>query len=119
MRTLLIALSALLASGSAHATVFSYQSGNKLHALCTGQGAANRAHVMGYILGVADTHNLIVSRGAPQLVCVPKEATTSQISDAVCKYLVDNPQKRHFAGSSVVLAALEAAFSCGNDAGKP
>jgi hypothetical protein len=76
-----------------------------LHEWCQQQPA----RAMYYVAGVLDALMLNASN-AP--VCIPAESTLAQARDVVCKYLRDNPAKRHYNTASSVWSAQSQAWPC-------
>lgn len=106
-------LVAMLLSTSANAQ---FVDGNRLLELCD-QSPAN---VSGYVLGVVDWEiTLGVSTGVDgdshlrkRFLCVPTGVRASQIVDASCAYLRNNPQNRHWNASALVYNAVLAMYPC-------
>ena len=85
-----------------------YVSPARLHEWCQQEPA--RAFY--YVAGVMDA--LMMSADRSNLrVCLPARSTTlEQARDVVCKYLSDNPAKRHFNLASSVWVAQSEAWPC-------
>lgn len=64
-----------------------------------------------YVAGVLDSLTMNASNDGPPL-CIPKESTLAQARDVVCKYLRDNPAKRHYNTASSVWVAQSQAWPC-------
>jgi Rap1a immunity proteins len=62
-----------------------------------------------YVAGVLDAL-MLNANNAP--VCHPAESTLAQARDVVCKYLRDNPAKRHYNTASSVWSAQSEAWPC-------
>lgn len=93
-----------------------FKSANDLWDHCTARERdrhyqQDNAMCMGYIVGIADVlddgDNVDGLRA-----CLPRGATIGQVVDTAMYYIRDNPQDRHYSASSVVAAALAAAFPC-------
>ena len=82
-----------------------YVSADTLHDWCQQQPA----RALYYVAGVLDALMLNKSN-AP--VCIPAEATLAQARDVVCKYLRDNPAKRHYNTASSLWLAQSEAWPC-------
>jgi hypothetical protein len=119
MRILLGLLVGLLIglSNSASAEGFSaaeFKSANSLWASC-GQTSKGLSPVVcvDYVMGVVDADTLLRSYNHfNDGLCVPDSATAGQVTDAVRKYLEQNPKKRDQGAAGVVLTALMDAFPC-------
>ena len=59
----------------------------------------------GYVVGVVDT-------GDGTLFCLPSRFTVGQAVDIAGKYLIDNPERRHFSGARLVAEALSEHYPC-------
>ncbi len=82
-----------------------YVSANTLHEWC--QAAPDKA--LYYVAGVVDALTLNADH---MPVCIPVESTLTQIRDVVCKYLRENPAKRHYNTASSLWLAQSQAFPC-------
>jgi len=82
-----------------------YVSADTLHEWCQQQPAK----AMFYVAGVLDALMLNASN-AP--MCIPKESTLEQARDVMCKYLRDNPAKRHYNTASSLWLAQSQAWPC-------
>lgn len=90
-----------LCSGTAQAEFYS---GNDLLQKMDGE-FSDRSLALGFVAGVADVWTNIS-------VCPPKNVTLGQAHDIVRRYLVDNPQSRHFTAESLAKNALERVWPC-------
>jgi hypothetical protein len=60
-------------------------------------------------MGLTEYHNL---PDMPQAYCAPQGVTVGQLRDAVIKYLMDHPERRHLPFARLALDALKASFPC-------
>lgn len=90
-----------LCGGTAQAEFYS---GNDLLQKMDGE-FSDRSLALGFVAGVADVWTNIS-------VCPPKNVTLGQAHDIVRRYLVDNPQTRHFTAESLAKNALERVWPC-------
>ena len=95
-----------LCGGTAQAEFYS---GNDLLQKMDGE-FSDRSLALGFVAGVADVWTNIS-------VCPPKNVTLGQAHDIVRRYLVDNPQTRHFTAESLAKNALERVWPCRRGAG--
>jgi hypothetical protein len=110
-RILLAALVGLVVSGPAWGDMMD---GNKLFPFCRDaeKDYYSNGFCDGYITGVYDA---LQGKGKGLngvTFCPPNGVTIGQLSDIVKKWLVDNPQHRHFVADSLLVAALSEAFPC-------
>ena len=85
-----------------------FYDGNALFADCEKGDENNPTEwgiCMGYTIGLADAFD-------ERMFCVPPNAKQGQVTDVVKLWLRDHPEKRHSAGSSLVLNALKEKFPC-------
>jgi hypothetical protein len=103
-------LAASLATASADATTFVM--GNALYSYCAvpTQDETATSICMGYIDAIVDVMTANAINGFR--ACIPQTVRNPQLLDVVNQYLRANPEKRHFTASSLVAAALSAAFPC-------
>ena len=82
--------------------------GNELHAFCDSSNPdeKNPSVCFGYIVGVASALDPM------SIFCFSDGVKARQVEDIVKNYLKDNPEKRHDAASSLVIAALKERFPC-------
>ena len=85
-----------------------YVNANTLHEWCQQQPA----RPMYYVAGVLDAPMLAANDAGNAPVCIPAESTLAQARDVVCKYLRDNPAKRHYNTASSVWYAQSQAWPC-------
>jgi hypothetical protein len=100
--------------GSAAASA-GFQDGNTLYTNCKDEKNSNSVLLCyGYIMGVAD---MTAFEDAVQKKCVwfalPNGVNPTQLRDVVLKYLVANPEIRHYDASFLVRDALTGGFPCG------
>jgi|688.fasta_scaffold84698_12 hypothetical protein len=99
-------LTAALVCGPVQAEFYS---GNDLLQKMDGE-FSDRSLALGFVAGVADVWTNIS-------VCPPKNVTLGQAHDIVRRYLVDNPQTRHFTAESLAKNALERVWPCRRGSG--
>lgn len=97
-----VLFSLLLACSVAHAE---YDNGNKLLRDIEDPSANQRMYALGYIIGVADTHE----NGN---LCIPGTVTKGQLNDVVHQFLRGNPQLRDLSADVLVLLALSEHWRC-------
>lgn len=95
-------LIATMAAGPASA---GFYNGNDLAEQCRRK---SKLLTLGYVVGIVDTLETIV----PEKMCIPGQVTAGQLVDILCKYVEDNPNKRHHSGELIALASLNEAFPC-------
>jgi hypothetical protein len=103
----LLALGLFVASAQAQ---IPYVSGEKLHEWC--HQSPDRAHI--YVAGVLDTLLLAAHEGRGPSVCLPAGVSAGEVSDVVCKRLMDSPANRHHNTASLVWTAQSHAWPCNN-----
>ncbi len=105
MRHLIIVMAlTLLSSWPAHAA---FKSGNDLLEYCEKEkGSFDRGVCGGYIIGVVDNSGT--------QICLPDGVIVGQLQDVVVQFLKNNPNSRHYTGSSIVALSLKKAFPCKN-----
>jgi Ssp1 endopeptidase immunity protein Rap1a len=93
--------------------------GGDLNRLCTKTDIASRSACGAYIEGAADgVFNTIDAIGGTtgprvgQYFCLPPEARSQQLTDAVRKYIAENPNAASFNASTAVSLGLGKAFPC-------
>jgi len=77
-------------------------------------GSAAKGNIcIGYIMGVVDTHAVVVIwDGSEKRFCLPRSIQSSQLVRVAIKYLKENPQDLHLAATGLVIVALDFAFPC-------
>ena len=98
-------LTALATYSVAHAQARYFQDGNKLLQDLNSSGNIDKAHAMGYIIGVVDTLNTY-------MFCLPHNVRAGQLSDMIRNYLNNTPAERHLPADVVIAGALSAVFPC-------
>lgn len=90
-----------------------------LNRLCTKTDVAARSACAAYIEGAADgVYNTIDAIGGTtgprvgQYFCLPPETRTQQLTDAVRKYVADNPGAANYNASTAVALGLGKSFPC-------
>jgi hypothetical protein len=93
--------------------------GGDLNKLCTKTDIASRSACAAYIEGAADgVFNTIDAIGGTtgprvgQYFCLPPEARSQQLTDAVRKYIAENPNVAGYNASTAVSLGLGKAFPC-------
>jgi hypothetical protein len=90
-----------------------------LNRLCMKTDVASRAACAAYIAGAADgVFNTIAAIGGPtgprvgQYFCLPQDVRAAQLTDAVRRYLAENPNVAGYNASPAVSLGLGKAFPC-------
>lgn len=96
-------LVAALVSGSAHAQF--YSGNDLLEKLDNNSSVVQRMFALGYVAGVLDTVIGVQ-------VCPPDQVQIGQAKDVVHRWLQNNPDKRQFSASSIVIFALKQSWPC-------
>jgi Rap1a immunity proteins len=93
--------------------------GGDLNRLCTKTDVASRSACGAYIEGAADgifnTIDAIGGTTGPrvgQYFCLPPEARSQQLTDAVRKYIAENASAASFNASTAISLGLGKAFPC-------
>lgn len=93
--------------------------GGDLDRLCAKSDVKSRASCTGYIEGAADgVYNTIDAIGGTtgprvgQYFCLPPDVHAQQLTDAVRKYIADNPKILYYNASTAVALGLGKAFPC-------
>jgi hypothetical protein len=93
--------------------------GNDLNKLCTKTDPVSRSACAAYIEGASDgIYNTIEAIGGTsgpqvgQYFCLPADVKPQQLTDAVRKYIADNPDKAGFNATTMVSLGLGKAFPC-------
>jgi hypothetical protein len=93
--------------------------GGDLNKLCTKTDVASRAACAAYIEGAADgifnTIDAIGGTTGPrvgQYFCLPQDARSAQLTDAVRKYIAENPNVAGYNASTAISLGLGKAFPC-------
>lgn len=82
----------------------------------TAKDAYERGRCVGLIYGVLDTLAVLETNKKRKTLCA-KGVSFRQAVMVVEKYLDDHPEKLHWSGASLVLAAMWTAFPCAGDEG--
>ncbi|HEY1997310.1 Rap1a/Tai family immunity protein [Paraburkholderia sp.] len=119
MLRVLICASALAVPVSAFAFT-----ADDLNRLCEKTDVASRSACAAYIEGAADgVFNTIDAIGGTtgprvgQYFCLPPEARSQQLTDAVRKYIAENPNVAGYNASTAISLGLGKAFPCRNENG--
>ena len=93
--------------------------GNDLNKLCTKTDPNSRTACAAYIEGAADgifnTIDAIGGTTGPrvgQYFCLPQDARSAQLTDAVRKYIAENPNVAGYNASTAISLGLGKAFPC-------
>jgi hypothetical protein len=93
--------------------------GGDLNKLCTKTDVASRSACAAYIEGAADgifnTIDAIGGTTGPrvgQYFCLPQDARSAQLTDAVRKYIAENPIVAGYNASTAISLGLGKAFPC-------
>lgn len=107
----MIGLAMLLLGQRADAA--SVETGNRLIEFCPSRVKDDllRGYGLGYVIGVYD---LAMSEYAKdQTFCTPDGVLNRmQVRDVVCRYLDNYPERRHLAGTTLVIDAVAEAWPC-------
>lgn len=105
-----LSLVLMLFMGSPARAGDAFYTGNKLFSRCNDDDITAIA-CLGYVQAVFDT----LSGGDVILgwkACPPENVTGKQIKDIVVRFLVNHPEKRHYAATGLAAHALSEAFPC-------
>lgn len=84
-------------------------SGNQLLGYCPElEKSEEWGYCVGYVVAIAD----VESPKSKKDFCIPPAVVQSQLAKVAVKWLIENPDKLHYAANSLVLAALAQAFPC-------
>ncbi|HEX3920224.1 MAG TPA: Rap1a/Tai family immunity protein [Caulobacteraceae bacterium] len=113
----LAALALMTAGVSAQAGDLEFFTGEGLYAQCSAKPSTSdylprQARCAGYVLGVSDALQAAQGAGAPQRVCLPATASSTQLVEVVSQYLDAHSEKRRLAAQDLVIEALSVSFSC-------
>jgi hypothetical protein len=108
-RAVLCSLTLGLFVASAHAQTQFFM-GEKLHEWC--QRSPDSHLVATYVAGAKDALTLAAELGTVQRECSPAGIALGRLSGVVCKFLRDNPEKRHWPAASLIWGALVGAWPC-------
>lgn len=99
------------AANAAEEQVPTFRTGNRLVEMCA--SPAGQLDVVHYVIGAVDALDAHWRDlwGAP-FFCLPPNVTTIQVGDVLCKFVRDNPAKRHHVGGALVIEAMRSAFPC-------
>ncbi len=115
MRVLGLVLMLLLMgadSAQAQEAAGPYYRGRQLHRHCFSEDAIAQGICYGYIVAVADAAIAGLAIEG-QRACIPADASTGRLRDAVKDYLEIRPERLEGTGIALVAAALAEAFPCG------
>ncbi len=115
MRILGPVLACLLTTGAmaqAQEAAGPYYRGQQLHRHCFSEDTIAQGICYGYIVAVADAAiSGLAIEG--QRACIPADASTGRLRNAVKAYLEGRPERLEGTGIALVAAALAEAFPCG------
>lgn len=102
-------------SGGERRTSFFF--GNNVLEICSFESSGSNdgsdpTYCMGYIAGVVDAIRGVPLPDDMPTHCLPPNVTLGQLRQVVVKYLEDHPEKLHYSGDAIILAALAEAFPC-------
>ena len=107
-----LSLVLMILLGSPARAGVSFYDGNKLLTICNDtEGVLNLGICLGYVEAVSD----VLDSGAAisgWKACSPENVTAGQVKDIVTRFLVNHPEKRHYAAHTLVARALSEAFPC-------
>ncbi|MGA7817047.1 Rap1a/Tai family immunity protein [Caballeronia sp.] len=93
--------------------------GNDLNMLCTKTDTASRSACAAYIEGAADgIYNTIEAIGGTsgpqvgQYFCLPVDVKPQELSDAVRKFIAENPTQASYNATTIISLGLGKAFPC-------
>ena len=114
MRVLALILVLLLTGGTARAqdATGPYYRGDQLHRRCVSDDMIAQGICYGYIVAVADAAIAGLAIEGER-ACIPADASTSRLRNAVKAYLEIRPERRRRTAVALVAAALAQAFPCG------
>lgn len=110
MRKMITAIALLGTLIPAQAEQGSYVNGADLDKWCW---EPNTDNATAFIMGVHDATITMFDTGNTDLtLCVPDTAKGRDITVAVCRWLNNNPAKRHMSASSLTMVALAETWPC-------
>jgi hypothetical protein len=114
---ILAALALSAAASAAAAGDLEFYTGEALYAQCSAKPSSadyqpRQARCAGYVLGVSDALQAAQGAGAPNRVCLPATAASTQLVESVGRYLDAHPEKRRLAAQDLVIEALSEQFPC-------
>ncbi len=92
-------------------TAFADASGNYVYSACTDATSGAATACSNYVMGVADTLNMIGEDLGIPVIC-NQGVVVKQIVDVVTNYLRADPENRHFSAAWLTATALKEAFPC-------
>ncbi len=89
-------------------------SGNELLNYCQSPSqTAAWGFCQGYVASMIDTEGFdTFALSLRPVFCIPTGVTIKQLADIAIKYLVENPDRRHFGAASLIWGAMRDAFPC-------
>jgi hypothetical protein len=118
-------LRALICAGALAVPISAFAfTASDLNRLCMKTDVASRSACAAYIEGAADgifnTIDAIGGTTGPrvgQYFCLPADARSAQLTDAVRKYIADNPNVAGYNASTAISLGLGKAFPCKTGSG--
>ena len=105
----LLLFSALLFGERAEAA---YYGGAEMLSLCESTDVGERNECGDWLMGVADTLEVMKYWGQYEDICIPRGAMTSQLRKVVIQELNKEPESLHLGAGGLVVNALAEAFPC-------
>jgi len=119
MKSVLFFVLLLTCSASVGETIAVYYTGMRLLEKCEPNfsndivNTASKSACASYLAGVADFHSGAVNANViNRMWCLGETTSAPQLRLVFVKYLKAHPEKLHFEGASLVVAALGEAFPC-------
>ena len=91
-----------------------YKTGDSLYRLCISNKPLDRYGCYSYIIGVSDSLNSFKQVDEQEIACVPEGVKGDELITIISSYLRDNPKKRTYGASDLVMNALRRAYPCQN-----
>lgn len=89
-----------------------YYGGAEMLSLCESTDVGERNECGDWLMGVADTLEVMKYWGHYKDMCIPRGAMTSQLRKVVIQELNKEPESLHLGAGSLVVNALAEAFPC-------
>lgn len=78
------------------------------------QDKADSVYFMGYFNAAIDVSSIIAATRNHRNYCINNNVSMKQMAVIAAKYIVDNPQIRHYPSFILIMNSLEKAFPCNN-----